>query len=677
MLLDTYLIAFYFYIGEIYFMNNEKREIIEPISFAIEPISFAEKPIYFFAKQKDERGVFQEIKLENSTLAGHVIPAGVDVKEYEKEYLKFLDRLNGVEINDANLQASEPSITKPTIVRNRSDVTEATNYELKPLYKRIYVDKAGKIDYDRNEIIVQILIKEKSQTIKDTFIIKYAELDKITKNIGKSFPSAIIYNKNDAKKVENDFREKTSQISVIMCYTDAGWQLINGKHIFVHRGCKIPRAEIMTKLELPFYKDYQQKDLETVWRNSLNLYANYEVATVLSVYSFLGVTYKLFDEAGFPPHFLLFLNGKTGSLKTTISKILYTQLSEEQYRQFPRRLDTDTQTSFERALVISGRDTVTLIDDYSPAKTMQKKSEMAGNLETIIRMVGDGSSKSRSNVELEDCRGEGVKGMVVLTGELRGKGLSSNLRCLYCELEREYVNLDVVTWFQKEKYAYTTLIEHFTNYLSREWITTVSFIKENVENKRRMAEEFLKERRLIDTLVILWIMSEIIGKFLVTYCGSSEKVVLNEISLMQKDMVGVVVRSELIANEESPARIFMKALVTMLSSKKIHITSQRLQLVELSVLDGFEDNNYIYLLPDNVYPNVKNWLRMSGVYFGVEMSQLGSILCNEGYAIATPNGTNKKLYYARIDVGEGRKVKFIKIPKHVIRELQESVEHID
>ncbi len=661
--------------------EERKKEPMNPIEFVenakgfVEsPIEFVTKPIAFIAKQQDETGKLTEIELDNSLLAGHVIPAGFTVVEYENAYCKMLAELQNRSQQESVSPNTKKASKESPVIRPRSEITELTNYELKPLCRRFFMNKEGDVDYTRNEIVVEITINEKFSARRERFTIKNVDIEKITKIVGKNFPSAIIYDKGESSKVENDFREKTAQIPITTCYTDAGWQVIVGKHVYLHRESKLLNAEIMTPLSLPVYKDYQKRDLENVWRMALGIYKAYEVASVLCVYSFLGVSYKLFDEAGFAPHFLLFINGKTGSLKTTVSKIFYTQLTEEKYRDFPRRIDVDTQTSFERALVVSGRDTVTLIDDYSPAKSIQKKSEMANNLESIIRMVGDGSTKSRSNVELKDCRGEGVKGMVVLTGELRGKGLSSNLRCLYCELERENVNLEVVSWFQTNKYAYTTLLEHFTRFLSDNWLEVVSYIKERIEANRRKAEIYLSERRLVDTLATLWIMAEIISNFLASSCGMRESEASSLMSLICDDMVSVVVRSEMISKEESPALVFMRAFVSMLASKKIRISPTHLQEIELNVLDGFEDEQYIYLLPDNVYQKVTAWLKMGGLYFGTEMNQLGSILCNEGYAVTTTNGANKKLYYARIDVGHGRKVKFLKIPKAVIRQLQENTE---
>ena len=214
------------------------------------------------------------------------------------------------------------------------------------------------------------------------------------------------------------------------------------------------------------------------------------------------------------------------------------------------------------------RNTVTLVDDYSPAKNKHSEIDMQNKLESIIRMVGDGSTKSRSNTALEDCRGEGVKGAVTLTGELRGKGLSSNLRCLYCEIEKENVNLEIVTWFQKNRDAYTTMLSKFTVFLGDNWMNVVMYIKTQFEEKRRKAESQIRQRRLIDALVSLWMMADIIGEFLKNIVPEYSSTIDSQIKMICSDLVGAVSRSELATNTENPALVFMKALVSMLDNKK-------------------------------------------------------------------------------------------------------------
>lgn len=641
--------------------NEKKKSVMHPIEFSETP---AELPVCFdktriMENPKDDEAVVPVYFDENLNKRPKICP------------IDFLDTVEGAEIQQQSPVQTSSQIIKAKESKTVEEVTgDIANYELLPKLKKIYIDAEGKIDMQKTEIVCNIIINERHEVVKGEITVRSIDIEKITKVVNRQYPTAIIYDKKDAPKVENDFREKLSRIPVKRCYTNAGWQLIDGRHVYVHNTMNIANSEIITNLNLPLDKRFDSRQLAGIWYNAQSLYKGSDIISVLLLFSLLGVSYKIFEEAGFPIHFLLFINGKTGSLKTSLSKVLYTQLAEEKYRNNPRRIDADTVASLERALVLSGRDTVTLIDDYAPAKSLQKKNEMANKLECIVRMVGDGSTKSRSNVTLEDCRGEGVRGVVVLTGELRGSGLSSNLRCLYCEVEKELVDLHMLSWFQENKYAYTTLIQHFVYYLSDKWNRYVSYIAEQYELKRKKAEPLLRSRRLIDTLAALWITADIMEQFMLERCEPSTGI-HDSFELMRENVVSVVVRSELLSEDENPALIFMRALETLLSNNKLLLKSERLLAGDIAGYAGFRDGNFLYLLPDVVYEAVSSWLRKGGVYLGLDLNQLGNVLCNEGYAVSTSNGANKKLYYARIEIEKGNKVKFIKIPKAVLQKLQD------
>lgn len=187
-----------------------------------------------------------------------------------------------------------------------------------------------------------------------------------------------------------------------------------------------------------------------------------KISLVLTIYSFMGIFYRVLTEAGISrPGFTLFINGRTGSMKTTISMILFSQLCQDRLRTTPRRIDMDTATSFEIALCKSGYNTITLFDDYAPAKTRMKQAEMTEKLETIVRLIGDGVGKNRSNSNLEDVRSDGVQGLAVITGELKGKGESTNLRILYVFFPPNGANKGIVSWFQANAYFYPAFFKSF------------------------------------------------------------------------------------------------------------------------------------------------------------------------------------------------------------------------
>lgn len=293
------------------------------------------------------------------------------------------------------------------------------NYQIFPVCKNVYIDRNGNALYERESFASNIII---DGTDNEKIDILTSDISNITTIIAKRFSSAILNgSKKEARIIENLFRQKTKGINVKKIYIEHGWQLIDGKMQYLDDSKNgILPLDIKTGLSLPLQQDITGKDVYSIFKNALSVYGDKPTISTMVLFSLLGVSFKLFEEAGYMPRFVLFINGKTGSMKTTLSKILYMQLTDEKHRNTVRRIDSDTIVSFERALVKSGRDTTTLFDDYAPAKTAQKKTEMQNKLEAIIRMVGDGSTKSRSNEKLQDVQGDGVHGAVVITGELRG-----------------------------------------------------------------------------------------------------------------------------------------------------------------------------------------------------------------------------------------------------------------
>lgn len=406
---------------------------------------------------------------------GKEIPVEVDAEKFMAGYAKLL--------SDSAINAvAETGITEIIpIARNKNkEVTgseKIANFDVYSLRKICYIDRFGINIADREQIECKVLFDGGKEEMME---IRTADIAKITKKITDKFSTAIINfaEPNAEKIIEANFRFRTNDLPITKRLFEAGWQMVNGVYQYIHDASILPMGyEVETGLFLPFYNDLMQRDIGNIFIRATKLVKENNTAYTIFLYSLMGVLFKVFEEAGHTPHFLLFINGKTGSMKTTIAQILFTQLADMKHRNMPRRIDTDTLNSFERAIVLSGRDTTLLIDDYAPAKTPQKKTDMQNRLEMIVRMVGDGATKSRSNAKLDDIQGEGVKGMVVVTGEIQGKGVSSNLRCVYCTMKRSYANVEAITWFQMREnmYAYTSAIMHFAEYISQNWSAIVNY----------------------------------------------------------------------------------------------------------------------------------------------------------------------------------------------------------
>lgn len=564
-------------------------------------------------------------------------------------------------------QADMKSIQKveaPILQPNGNDPNFA-NYSVHPIQKTVYINRNGQEVKERERFICQVQI----QDCKPEYLeVLTKDIKRLASIIGDQFSNALLNldAPHAAKMVEHTFRDATRGIPNSYILIDYGWQQIKGKWMYVHDDLQISdNIKIQTGMRLPF-DNVGKAEAANIFFEACDLYRDSQPINIMLSFSMLGVLYRLFKEAGHAPHFLLFVNGKTGSMKTTLSKILFTQLSDDKHRDTPRRIDSDTITSFERGIIESGHDTVTLIDDFSPAKTPKQQADNEAKLESIIRMVGDGSTKSRSNTNLEDCRGEGVQGVVAITGELLGKGLSSNLRCFYCGICREDVNEDVVSYFQDNPYRFTTLINHFASYVAVNWEQIVAFIKNSFQAERKTVGQFLKERRLIDSAVVLRLTSKILREFL-TCSGKNETDVNALICQMQDDIIVMAKNSEEIATEQTLAVRFMKFTDQLLLHKKLNIINKRPNETDLTYIDGFCDKEYYYFLPENLYAKVKQMFCLTNIYQPMNMDEIIKALYEEGIITPSSNGKDKKTYYARVLIGDNKKRSFIKIKKETLK----------
>lgn len=624
-------------------------------------------PIYHTALQEMRDGSVVRIRVPEALANSYIVESGaIGYPERESMQESVPEGLPRLPVDQ---RAVAENIVRPVENKDTTEISEMekANYRLKALHKEIYLDYAGEHLESQDQIKVQITIYIGGKYTSNEFFIKCTEISNIVGIVGKKFSYATSVDAKAKGVIENDFRIQTFGIPEIRCYKEAGWHLINGQHVYLHQEVKLEGINILTQLKLPADVGIEKKDLFPIFDSVTQMYQNKAVIYTLFVYSLLGVSYRIFSEAGYPPRFLLFLLGKTGSFKTSIAKVLYTQLCEDKYRIYPRRIDADTSTSLEISLVEKGVDTITLLDDFAPAKTTRQKSAMAEKLEIIVRIAGDGSSKSRSNSNLEDCRGKGLKGMVAITGELKGTGLSSNLRCLYCEIEKDEVNTEILSWFQRHPNVYTSFIQHFVYYLANTWDGQLELIRNSFEWERREAEKVVKAGRLIDTFATMRLMVEILDGFLRQYCGIGGNTMWKEEA---KSGIGyIVARSEQMSETEEPAKLFMRTLINMMNNNQVKVIEDHRSNFLGSKSDGFQDKGYVYLLPEQTYKKVAAELYHIGGQIALSLDELTKMLFHEGYIMAIANGAGKKTYYARIELENGKKIKFWKISKSVIEQL--------
>lgn len=649
---------------------EEKIAAIVPIRFSddpIQPIRFVDEgtplyPLKWQTVQVQEDGRINAFYTEDRRLVGFNIPQAV---KHPQQYLaQQTYYLNNEPLKDSSY-GMIGIISGDTGQERKSNVGSNENFKVIPMMRQIYLNVEGKEICRKEQILCKLIFDD---GITEKFSINVTEISKIVKKIQSRYAKAMVdySEKNVEKRIENEFRFLVKSCPSEICFLDAGWQKVQGRWRYLYDEVPLPRGmRVETGMHLTIKGENAYEPME-ILEKARHLYKDQGNMTIMLVYAFTGVLYRVFEEAGFPLKFLLFINGTTGSMKTTIGKILYTQMYEEGFRDNVRRVDSDTEASLERAIVLKGRDTVTLIDDFSPAKTQSKKNDMINKLELLIRMVGDGSTKSRSNKSLNDCRGEGVHGMIIITGELQGKGLSSNLRCLYSTLIKNGANVEAVSWFQNNPNAFPSVISEFAKYVEKNWNDILQYIKITFPQYREKVSLDVKQKRIVDSAVALQIISKIILQFL-----DRGKITKQQLEFWEKAeelILSCATRNEAMLIEESPGVMFISGVLSLIKSGQISIKAGKFKEEDLARFDGFEDLNFIFLNPEVTLRKVIGLMRSLNQPFLYDMREITAFLAEEGILRTTTNGNGKRCNFARVKIGD-RKYSLYKIHKEIFERI--------
>lgn len=644
------------FVRPLIFEDDLSGEIETPIrSEMISPLVFLGKrspgqenaeircPIRFLDKQQRE--------------SADISASEIDCDSKEEAVLQNLPMAN---ILQESANVVKVAMDQPTV--SAQLVSALSNFVIRPLKRITVLNGAGKLVPEEGRILCELQILGIKRADLE---IRIRDISSIGKIITSRFAEARIDfgEPNAAKMIEDELRKQVLGIPEEFHLQGAGWHILHGIRVYVHKTALLPPNFVAdTALDLPWDNRISRQEAGMIFLAALGITPNNPVMRIILPFSLMGVLYSPFCEAGFVPRFSLFINGRTGTLKTSLAKVFFTQLAKAEDRETPRRIDLDTEAALERGLVKSGRDTVLLIDDFAPAKTAQKGNALRNNLESVLRMVGDGATRSRSNARLDDIKGEGVHGMVAITGELKGTGTSSNLRCLYCTIHKGDVDASKLSEFQQNPDIFTTSIYHFAQFLAANWADIVSSIRTAFPQKRRTYAAQIRERRLLDTAICLSIAAEILGRFLTSVCGIASMTVSEEIHQMSDAILECVFSNEAMVHSGDYCTLFLRAVHHLWTNHVIHFAEGKPSLDDLERVDGYIEKSYIFLIFDNVFGKVDTHMRQNRQYLPFSSRDMASLLAEEDISVRTTNGRGKRVNFARIDVGDKVKHNFVKIP---------------
>ena len=420
--------------------------------------------------------------------------------------------------------------------------------------------------------------------------------------------------------------QQFENISAETEYIHVGWRVINNRFVYLHGGGIIGdyNPNITGDKEKVIIRD-RGINKENALMDSINMIyiSNDMLKTVpLLIYSHLAVMREVYVQAGFEPHFIMWVYGLTGSMKTSVSKIFFNLFNRD--KDYISATFKDTKTAVE-IKTSEYKDSVLLLDDYHPTTLSTEKKAMESLASHILRIYGDGISKSRSNKNLGKAQEYPPRGLCVITGEDIIGGESSVARFIGIEVCPGDYQTNILAYYQNNPLLYSTHMYYFIEWVSKNFNRITQIIKGNFLSYRDSMLNYFRHKRLSDSYAFLCLTYDILFE----YCTSVINIDMRNI-FYKKDYIKNIIKETIKLHEQSttnqdPAILYLMAIQELILSKRCKVVDKNENKNENNII-GYKDDEYYYLIPGVAYNNVVEFWKKQNIEFPVGSDRVNKAL---------------------------------------------------
>ena len=528
------------------------------------------------------------------------------------------------------------------VVRTTKGDVHLANFSTKVIEHRIVHYPAKPNDLE-DEFEIEISTETKSARI----VVAARNIDKVVTIVQNKMPMCAV--STEVQKAEalivNHVRVQLGALPERHYVKVTGFIKIGGRWVFAHDGAKPPADNIVfdTKKTIPINRSMLPKGAFQAVMEFLSISAKLMLMLPLLLMAHLSLMFNLFDAAGYVPRFLLFLCGRTGSMKTSVSLALYRIFAEQPAS--PAANFKDTEVALEIKLG-EGNGMVILVDDYRPPVTAVDGKNNLSKLESIVRAVGDRVAKSRSNAELGKAQEFLPTSGVVVTGEDLGGTQSSQNRMLIVPINKGDINGKLLKRFQDDPLLITTHMGYFLEWAGENGDAIIAFIKGNFDTERSFFAQSLREPRVVDTAVTLMLTARILHSYGDSVGAIDKGTGVQQLAQWREAILQACIYSEGISKEQDPVAMYLQAFFDMHDRKEIAI-AQDIKTYEAGKHIGYANDEYLWLWHRELYSRVSRYWQRSGVVFPLTEGKVNEHLDAAGLIRVTyetrGDGT-KKLY---------------------------------
>ncbi|MEN1761746.1 hypothetical protein [Anoxynatronum sibiricum] len=450
-------------------------------------------------------------------------------------------------------------------------------------------------------------------------------------------------------------------------YAFVGWTKIDNQNCYLHGGGAIGlnRADIFGDQSKRIEQDISSINPHEALAKTmelLNVYNDLSITSTLFLYRHLGVLKSLFLEAGFAPSFVLWLNGTTGSAKTTLSKLFFNIFNSS--KEYIPSTFKDTKAAIEKKC-FDHKDSVLLIDDLHPttSRADQKKMEELAN--HIARLYGDSITKSRMTSQMEQQKEFPPRGLAVLTGEYTVAGDSTMARYIGTEIHKANVNFDLLTDLQRNTLYLSTHTCYFLHYVASNYDTIVTNLRRVFPSIRTELRNLHVHNRHIDAAACLVITSQILESYVHSIGKANhffspaqwKELILKTIELHSKKMY-----------DENPGVMYLKAINMSLHTGKYKLLDlKNKHLASQDKPSLYCDDQYYYVHPEIGHHIAVHFWKDQGISYPVTKN--GSFAHLDALGVLKKDADGKRAVKCSIPMGTVDRPRYLMIERKAMEKV--------
>lgn len=525
-----------------------------------------------------------------------------------------------------------------------------TNFRIEVLQRRLVFENG------REPHLELLLRVTRGFSASSEIVLNSTEIDNAVRIIQARLPACHIAPdaKNGAAHVAAFIRDRLDHCPEVIVIRSAGLIQLPKGWVFSSDNAHKAAANVLWETGKHLMLNPQLSAPRAFFRvlEVLKLSPRLELMLPILLLMHLGPVFPLFQAAGYQPRFVTFLAGTTGSLKTSLALALFRIYAEDPLT--PPATFSDTVTALEQKL---GRanGSVLVIDDYCPGVTTAASKEKVTKLESVIRFVGDGVSKSRCKANLSRAAEYPPSGCAFVTGELTGGSHSSYLRCLILTIEKGDIDGRLLEAFQLHPEVISTHLSFFLSYCAAHGNELITFIAAECLNERQYFAQVLHERRLADTGAALIVTAKILSRYAVNIGAMTIPDADAMLEMWRSALAQALRVSESFSREEDPLAVYLGEFFNLIDAGKIILATNAAAYTPSTYI-GFKQGRLSWLLHAPLHELICQHLRAKGLQFHLQESAIRKLLhANNLIEVSQENSSDKgRIVFTKRASVEGR-----------------------